>query len=528
MHGGTGRPASDTRNDGRHPHGAVLAATPAVLASPAMASVKRARFGPLWVLLAGSACVMASSGCLWNDSVNELPRVAITGPPRVHVGEKATFMASLPGKSGATFEWGRNRTCPASAEDAGRVGERLGSAPSVTVTINADAPDQEKTSYCVFVIGRDSLGAQGFQKHEVMLVDRRIVITVPSPLVSGVETELTASFSDDPTLAAQTKFYWGSSAKVMPGNPEAACEEAGRVADENRVAQTTQTAPRFKYKPPRTQGCVVAMATDNFKVDYVGSQKVTNIMNGGPPASPRQASPKEMIVGIFSHVRLAAAEMGELNPGDVLDFKWTVKRPDGTDVPHVNCPGVLPTGSEICFDVGGAGEYPVELVTTEAGQTGKGTLKLTVEDRPPCIRMADPKVADGAGFSTVVSLDGEDRVLKIEQVVDDGDPLPPVGRASEGVFVWTIRSLPPEGSTVAPPDFQLLPFAIFSSYTLPASQYRLGDRLEVRVEYRDRLDIKNLKAREESLSHCNPNDLSCPIKPGSDCFLRVGWKVLYL
>ena len=43
--------------------------------------------------------------------------------------------------------------------------------------------------------------------------------------------------------------------------------------------------------------------------------------------------------------------------------------------------------------------------------------------------------------------------------------------------------------------FALLPNAIFDSYTLPAGQYRLGDQVEVRVEYRDRLGIRDPKAR---------------------------------
>jgi len=112
-------------------------------------------------------------------------------------------------------------------------------------------------------------------------------------------------------------------------------------------------------------------------------------------------------------------------------------------------------------------------------------------------------------------------VLKVGQVVDDGDPLPSVGRASEGAFSWSIRVFNPE--TKIEPEFQLLPHA-FNSYTLRARQYRLGDRVEVRVEYRDRLDVRDLKARD--LSHCGRNDLSCATKPG--CFVRVGWKVLYL
>jgi hypothetical protein len=231
---------------------------------------------------------------------------------------------------------------------------------------------------------------------------------------------------------------------------------------------------------------------------------------------------KQATVGIFSHVRLAAAEVGELTPSDMIGFTWTVRRPDGTTMPAPGCPNTLPLNSEVCFDVADAGEYKVDLVTKEGDQTGTDTLSLKVEDRPPCIGMTTPQVPLETGSTTVFSLDREDKVLKVGQVVDDGDPLPSVGRASEGVFAWSIRVVSPETTMEAP--FQLLPHAIFNSYTLPAGQYRLGDRVEVRVEYRDRLDVRDLKARD--LSHCGPNDLSCATRPG--CFLRVGWKVLYL
>jgi hypothetical protein len=271
---------------------------------------------------------------------------------------------------------------------------------------------------------------------------------------------------------------------------------------------------------------VVAVARDNFDVLYVGQQLISNIINGGPPAQPRLVSPKEQPVGIFNRVRLAAAAVGELSPSDVLDFAWTVKRPDGTTMQPPGCDGALPPNSEVCFDVTGAGEYKVDLVTTEAGQMGMGSMPLAVEDRPPCIRMTQPLVPIETGSTTVFSLDGEEKVLKVGQVVDDGDPLPSVGRASEGAFVWSIRLLGPETTSTTTAPFQLLPHAIFDRYTLPAGQFRLGDRVEVRVEYRDRLDLRDLKARD--LSHCGANDLSCADKPGGDCFLRVGWKVLYL
>ena len=165
---------------------------------------------------------------------------------------------------------------------------------------------------------------------------------------------------------------------------------------------------------------MVVIARDNFKVLHTARQMITNILNGGPPAQPRVVSPKEAVVvakeatvGIYSHVRLAAAEMGELGPSDDLEFQWTVKRPDGTPLPAPGCDGAAPKNSEVCFDVTGAGVYAVDLTTSEAGQTRMGSMTIKVEDRPPCIRMTEPIFIDTTGATTVPSLDGEERVLKV-------------------------------------------------------------------------------------------------------------------
>jgi hypothetical protein len=511
--------------------GALLAPTAAVLASPAMPSVIPTRCGPLWVLLAYGASVMTSSGCLWKNDVNELPLVEIKGPASIHVGEEAKFNARFTNdKTGQmTFEWGKARTCPQDVAAARRTGGERKFGPTISWTIAPETPEPARAGYCTFVIAKDDRGAEGFQRYEVALIDRKLVVSVPAQVMSGLPAQYTAQFSDDATLAGRTQFFWGSASGMLPDVP---CQAAYQIALENLSDLVAKTA-EWENTASRQPYCVVAIAKDNFDVVYVGRQMVTSIVNGGPPATPRLVSPKDATitasgatVGIFSHVRVAAAQMGELTAGDMLDFTWTVKRPDGTAMPVSGCANATPPNSEICFDVTGVGDHKVDLVTTEAGQTGMGSLPLKVEDRPPCIRMTDPLVPIETGSTTVFSLDGEEKVLKVGQVVDDGDPLPAVGRASEGAFVWSIRLLGPETTSTTTAPFQLLPHAIFSSYTLPAGQFRLGDRVEVRVEYRDRLDISDLQARD--LSHCGANDLSCPTKPGGNCFLRVGWKVLYL
>jgi hypothetical protein len=488
-----------------------------------MASVIRPRCGPLWVLLAGGASVMAMSGCLWKSDVNELPRVVIDGPDAVHAGEPASFTARFtnmePGQP--SFEWGRESTCPKDLAAAQQSTSARKFEQTISWPIPAETTESERASFCLFVIATDSQGARVFQKHPVTLVDRKLLLTAPAQVTNNQPARYTARFSDDAAAAGKARFFWASSARGMP--PSEPCDEALRGAQENQGARLVKTA-EWESTAARKPYCVVAIAEDEFGAAYVGQQLITSIVNGGPPSSPRVVTPKESPVGIFSHVRVAAAADGELGPSDKLDFVWAVKRPDGTLLPAEGCEGAAPANSEICFDVPGAGNYQVEVDTTEAGVTARGRLSVPVEDRPPCIRMTDPLVLDDTGVTTVFSLDGEEKVLKVGQVMDDGDPLPSVGRASEGTFVWTIRTVSP--GSAQQPAFSLLPYAIFNSFTLPAGQYRLGDQVEVRVEYRDRVDVHDLKARD--LSHCGPGDLACETRPGSRCFLRVGWKVLYL
>jgi hypothetical protein len=472
----------------------------------------------VWVLLAGGATVMAVSGCLWKDTVNQLPRVEISGPTAVHIGETAKFEAKpTDGKSGMMFEWGKAPTCPDDVSSARQAPGERKFGDKITWWINPDSAT-DKAAYCTFVIATDDRGAVGYAKHPVTLVDRTLLLTVPAQVTNNMLAKYRAQFSDDATAAAEAKFFWGSSAQ-----PDEPCKAAEAGAREDQRSLVTPKTAEWESAASRRPYCVFALARDKFGAEYTAQQIVDNILNGGPPALPRLVTPKEMPVGIFSQVRVAAAAPGELLPSDVLKFTWTVKRPDGTALPAAGCEGAVPLDSEICFEVTDGGEYRIDLMTEEALQTATGGLNLKVEDRPPCIRLTDPTLPE-TGATTVLSLDGEQKVLKVEQVVDDGDPLPSVGRASQGAFVWTIRTVKPGEEMTTP--FALLPHAIFDRYTLPASQYRLGDQVEVRVEYRDRLGIRDPKALD--LSHCKPTDLSCETRPGSKCVLRVGWKVMYL
>jgi hypothetical protein len=454
------------------------------------------------------------------DSVNELPRVAITGGPdkdKVHVGEPATFKAAVTNRDSAavSFVWRKSAACPADLTAAQATGESLGTQPTARWKIVPGEVPDTTDGYCIFVIATDDKGAQGFAARKVSVIDRRLLLSAPTSFTSGVEATFTASFSDDPAAADKAQFVWTLSSLGLP--PDGPCQAAEQEAQTRLTAQAF-TSAAFTQRASRKPFCVVAIARDSYDVTYTAKLLVSTITNGGPPADPRVVTPLESPVGIFSHVRMSAAAMGELEPTDVLKFDWKVLSPAGAPIAFKGCEGAKPDNVDICFDVAGAGNYQVSVTTMEGGLTNTGAKQVEVVDRPPCIRLTEPLLPQTVGVSTVVNLYDQERVLKVEAVEDDGDPMPPLGRASEGMFVWSIR-------VKGDPTFQLLPEAIFSRYAIPARQFRLGDEVEVRVEYRDRLDVSPLTARK---LNCGRDDLSCQSSPDSGCFLRVGWKVLYL
>ena len=190
---------------------------------------------------------------------------------------------------------------------------------------------------------------------------------------------------------------------------------------------------------PRNTFCVVVVARDGFDAVYSAQQMITNVINGGPPVGIRVVSPAAPApFGIYSQMRLAAAEPGELSATDVLTFAWKLTGPDGMTVVPPACPDVKPDGAEICFPVTAAGLYRVGLTTTEGtlSRTANPPFDLAVEDRPPCIRQTEPQYTSAP---VLIGLYDQERVFQIREVDDDGDPYPTPQRESQRAFVWSVR-----------------------------------------------------------------------------------------
>jgi hypothetical protein len=140
-----------------------------------------------------------------------------------------------------------------------------------------------------------------------------------------------------------------------------------------------------------------------------------------------------------------------------------------------------------------------------------------VEDQPPCIRRTSPGFTESP---KIKQLFDQEQKFQVLEVADDGDPLPPPGHDSQSSFTWYIKR---EGE----PDFRRLVNATYREHFIPARQYQPGDRIQVRVQYWDRLGLTDPAAR--SLGHCQAGQAVCAInKPGSTCYQWVTWEVEYL
>ena len=135
-----------------------------------------------------------------------------------------------------TFEWGKTASCPADVTGARQAAGERKSGAQVTFGIDPETPEPERAGFCLFVIATDDRGAEGFKTHAVTLIDRKLVLTVPAQVTSGMPVKYTAAFSDDPAAAAKSQFFWGSSAAgMLPDGPCQAAEQG--AAGESAVVR---------------------------------------------------------------------------------------------------------------------------------------------------------------------------------------------------------------------------------------------------------------------------------------------------
>jgi hypothetical protein len=481
---------------------------------------KAARGAPL--LLGWVAMATGLGGCLlFTDSVNTPPAIRIDGPERLHRGEQARFSAEVTDatRGDRRIEWFDGPgPCPADARAAEVAGTPRGGQPAM----NLGPTEPEPALYCVWVFVTDADGARGFASRQVTVLKRTLVVQGPAQVVSGQSVTFTASYDQEPAAIALSTLSWAT----RPSCTDAAEAAAAARAERGLVSYRWERAARRPF-------CVAAIARDEFDVEHPATLMVSQdqITVSGPPAAIRMVQPElaagiassgSPTLGIFTDVRLAAADAGDLDPEETLRFAWKLVRPDGREVIPGECADARPAGSEICFQPETRGRYRAEVSVTDGTSTAVApAFELEVNDRPPCIRETDPLYSSARKFFEYYD---RARIFRVRSVQDDGDPLPPPPRASQRAFRWSLRK---HVDGPERPKFARRVSATFSDFTIPAREYQPGDRIDVRVEYWDRLDLENPDARNVQ-NRCDPEAPTCEIVPGSGCYQWITWTVEYL
>ena len=489
---------------------------------------KAARGAPL--LLGWVAMASGLGGCLlFTDSVNTPPAIRIDGPERLHRGEQARFSAEVTDatRGARRIEWFDGPgPCPADARAAESAGTPRGGQPAMHLGPAGSKPPGSEPApppdlYCVWVFVTDADGARGFASWQVAVVNRTLVVQGPAQVTSGQAVTFTASYDEEPAATALSSLSWAN---------RPSCAEASEAAVEARPERGLVT---FRWeRAARRSFCVAVLARDEFDVVHLGTLMVPQgqITVSGPPAAIRMVQPElpvgiasgSVTLGIFTDVRLAAADAGDLDPEETLRFTWKLVRPDGRELVPGECPDARPAGSEICFQPDVRGRYRAEVSVTDGTSTTVAPpLELEVNDRPPCIRETDPLFSSARKFFEYYD---RARIFRVRSVQDDGDPLPPPTRASQRAFRWSLRK---HGEPPGRDGFARRVSATFSDFTIPAREYQPGDRIDVRVEYWDRLDLENPDARDVQ-NRCDQQAPTCEVVPGSGCYQWITWTVEYL
>ena len=205
-----------------------------------------------------------------------------------------------------------------------------------------------------------------------------------------------------------------------------------------------------------------------------------------------------------------------------LTFRWEVTDPAGKLTIDPACPA--PTMGDACFPADAPGPYVVEMQVFYKGSTSVEPAARAMrtfmvdQDRPPCIRVetATPPL----GLPRIPRSWDEDVNFEVT-VDDDGDPYPEVdGRLSMHEFVWFIR---------APKATEFVRLGAGSSpriniHVLKAKTYGIGDTVQVRVLYKDR--VPRVFTRCEMM---NPPTDACELRPEvkPPCYQWVTWTVQY-
>jgi hypothetical protein len=463
----------------------------------------RALYGSLLGLV-----ICGTSGCLlFTDTINVPPKITISGPAEVRRGRESMFMVSVEneGQGETSLDWRTGLDCPANMNQALQ-GTSQGQGTTAMLRIMGTQPGA-----CVWVVATDGRGARTLRTHPLTVHDPKLMLEGPGTVVSGREAVFTASYPNEPELTA--RFYWALGS---------GCDEARAKAmmSDGTTVDAVKGTSSYPHRIPRQSFCVAVLARDQFDVPVLADLAVARPTNSEPfiravipqPADTRPPGP--VVVPIFKELQLAAGEENDFLPQEMVTFTWKVTGPGGAELAHVPCAGTSPAGVKICLQLPTEGSYQAELSITEAGVTRAAKpLALQAKDNPPCIRATNPPFDTGG---KLLGFEQQQRDFAVLEVQDDGDPLPPPPRPTERAFIWYVRK--PDSTTFDWRVNEGLP-----NFLIPAKSYQALQRIEVRLEYRDRVTAANPGAR--SLAHCKPEDRLCESSPG--CYQWVTWTVDY-
>ena len=332
-----------------------------------------------------------------------------------------------------------------------------------------------------------------------------VTIIAPDRITRGTSLTFRADAHDD--QSAPLDYSWALT--------EGACPPGGALPAGTPIASGTQPTFMVMLAGTANDYCVSVVVVDQYRATGVRTYSA-HVENETPVATITQISPTPLGTNmpppplpLWSAMRFTPAGSTDLD-GDALAFSWTLMWPGG--VAPATPPACADGSGDVCFTADQPGQYTLELTAQDpAGATDSQSFSFTVAtDQAPCIADTSPPFL----MAELVRDPTADLKFTVNQVNDDGDPLPPpTDRPSMLSFSWSWRI----GSTD--------PFTRMADYDLPnflfpAGSFQSGQTLQVRVEAHDR------RPDQTELDLCyadSPQPVLCQVRAGCDQW--VTWTV---
>jgi hypothetical protein len=337
-----------------------------------------------------------------------------------------------------------------------------------------------------------------------------IVKIVPpnGPVFRGQTIELSAEVSDP--NGAGVNLEWTTSMGPCP----VPLDVSQRPTTMPVGASDANPTFSFALQPggPATV-CVWVLATDPQGATTVDALSISS-QNRPPVAAIEVLAPSTKTAGglfeLYSIFHLSAAKSHDPDGDAIVDpqFELVGSPPAAMPTPKLMpCPGAMPNVFLTCLDVGSfAGTYTIALSVSDGfTRSATTTATLTVDaDHPACVSGTDPPL----DASPVVLDPSEAKTFTVEQILDDGAPLPTPADGAHVApsFAWQVRRNAGAWQPIVGYDH-------INAFTLPQNTYATGDVVDVSVTISDGV-----------ATHLQPAcDPGCPV----GCPQSAQWTVEY-